>query len=79
MVSYSNDMVKTGFVELVLITIFYRLSWADCQRGIVFDGVECKFTSSQVHTTKVILQALGDRPFIYVVDLKITMEQMIEK
>ena len=45
----------------------------------MFDGVECKWTSSQVHTIKVILQALGDRPFIYVVDLKITMEQMIEK
>ena len=60
-------------------TILSRLKWSDCQHGIVFDGLNCKWTGNEAQTTQVVLKALGNRPFIYVVDLKITQEEMINK
>ena len=56
-----------------------RLKWSDCQNGIVFDGLNCKWTGSEAQTTQVVLKALGNRPYIYTVDLKITEDEMINK
>ena len=66
-------------MDLVFIVIVFRLKWSDCQHGIVFDGLDCKWTGTEAQTTQVVLKALGNRPFIYMVDLKISQEEMINK
>ncbi|KAL5255873.1 hypothetical protein ACHWQZ_G011188 [Mnemiopsis leidyi] len=65
--------------DVVVEILTSRLKWSDCQHGIVFDGLNCKWTGNEAQTTQVVLKALGNRPFIYVVDLKITQEEMINK
>ena len=42
----------------------------DCHKGVVFDGLETLFAQNQHQTCRVILKALNNRKYIYMVTLK---------
>ena len=48
---------------------------SDCQRGVVFDGIETTFLSSIPVALQTVLKALNNRKYIYVLNTKFTHEQ----
>ena len=69
--------------ELVAEILSDRLQFADCLKGIIFDGIESYFTSSKLISTALILRAFNNRKHIYFVnfnmelnDIKSRLEQI---
>ena len=55
------------------IICFFSLQLSDCQRGIVFDGLETLFSPNMAATCTSILRALNNRKYIFFVTL--TLDQ----
>ena len=51
------------------------LKLSDCQRGVVFDGIETSFLTSIPVALQTVLKALNNRKYIYVLNTKFTHEQ----
>lgn len=43
----------------------------DCQKGIVFDGLESLFTQNTTSSAHIMLKALNNRKYLYSVSLKL--------
>merc|ERR1711990_233737 len=61
--------------DLISEILSERLELSDCQRGVVFDGIETTFLSSIPVALQTVLKALNNRKYIYVLNTKFTHEQ----
>ena len=62
--------------ELIAEIIADRLQFADCLKGIVFDGIESHFTSSVLISTALILRAFHNRKHIYCVNFDMELDDI---
>ena len=51
----------------------------DCQRGVVFDGLETLFSQNLVTTCMALLKAINNRKYIFFVSLKLDYSMMKEQ
>ena len=62
--------------ELIAEILADRLQFADCLKGIVFDGIESHFTSSILISTALILRAFNNRKHIYFVNFDMELDDI---
>ena len=62
--------------ELIAEILADRLQFADCLKGIVFDGIESHFTSSSLISTALILRAFSNRKHIYFVNFDMELDDI---
>ena len=65
--------------ELVADILDYRLQQSDCFYGVVFDGLDSKYTSSPVATASTILRAFNNRKWIFFVNVGLERMQIMER
>ncbi|XP_078720178.1 hydrocephalus-inducing protein homolog isoform X2 [Lampetra fluviatilis] len=56
--------------ELLIDILAERLQLSDCHRGVVLDGLETLYAATIASAAHVVLKALNNRRFIFLVDLK---------
>ncbi|XP_068693384.1 hydrocephalus-inducing protein homolog [Montipora foliosa] len=62
--------------DLLVEILAERLQLSDCQRGIVFDGLECLFSPSMMATANAILRAFNNRKYIFIVTLMLDQAKL---
>ena len=62
--------------ELIAEILADRLQFADCLKGIIFDGIESHFTSGTVISTALILRAFCNRKHIYFVNFDMELDDI---
>ena len=76
----SNQLIPVKLPEELIVEIFSdRMQQTDCRKGIVFDGLKCRFVTDQIMSTALILRALGDRKHIFFVNLDIDHEGIMDR
>ncbi|KFQ76081.1 Hydrocephalus-inducing protein, partial [Phaethon lepturus] len=55
--------------DLLVAILSERLQLSDCYQGVVFDGLETLFAHSMASALFCLLRAVGNRPYIYFVNL----------
>lgn len=60
--------------EIILEVLSDRLLHTDCRKGVVFDGLQCQFTSDELMSGALVLKALDNRKHIYFVDLELNFD-----
>ncbi|KAG2469946.1 HYDIN protein, partial [Polypterus senegalus] len=56
--------------DLLIEILAERLQLNDCHRGVVFDGLETLYSRSPSSALYVVLKAINNRKYIYMVELK---------
>ena len=51
----------------------------DCFCGVIVDGLESEFVPDMVKACRVVLQAFNNRKHIYVIDIKLKLETVLER
>ena len=62
--------------ELIAEILSDRLQFADCLKGIIFDGIESHFTSSTSISAGLILRAFNNRKHIYFVSFDMELDDI---
>ncbi len=62
--------------ELVAEILADRLQFADCLKGIIFDGIESNFTSSNLISAALILRAFCNRKHIYFINFNMQLDDI---
>lgn len=65
--------------DIIIQILSERLMMSDCQKGIVFDGLDSLFSQSQACTAQLILHSLNNRRFLYFVNLKRNFKSIKEE
>ena len=71
----SNQLIPAKLPEELVVEILAdRLQNTDCRKGVIFDGLKCRFAADSLMTTALILRALGDRKHIFFVNLELDLD-----
>ena len=71
----SNQLIPAKLPEELIVEILTdRLQNTDCRKGVIFDGLKCRFAADSLMTTALILRALGDRKHIFFVNLDLDFD-----
>lgn len=62
--------------EIILDILSDRLLHTDCRKGVVFDGLQCQFTSDELMSGALVLKALHNRKHIYFIDLELNYDSV---
>lgn len=65
--------------DLMVEILARRLQEEDCLRGVVLDGIDSQFTSSQLVSLAVILRAFNNRTHLYFVHLNLDLQVIKER
>ena len=68
--------------ETILEILMDRIQQTDCRKGVVFDGLDCRFINDQLMSAALILKAFGDRKHIFFINLEMDsagIKERIEK
>lgn len=60
--------------EIILDILSDRLLHTDCRKGVIFDGLQCQFTSDELMSGALVLKALHNRKHIYFIDLEMNYD-----
>ncbi len=75
-----NQLTPVKLPEDVIVEILSdRLQQTDCRKGIIFDGLTCRFITDQIMTTALILRALGDRKHVFFVNMEIDFDGITDR
>jgi len=58
------------------ITFFFIFKISDCHQGVVFDGLDSKFTSGLASAATILLRAINNRKYIFALTLKFDFETL---
>ncbi|CAD5117498.1 DgyrCDS6267 [Dimorphilus gyrociliatus] len=74
-----EGVLSTVLPDDVVVNILSdRLMLTDCQKGIVFDGLETLFCQNMVSACLNVLKAINNRKYLYFVTLKHTYQMLKE-
>ena len=74
------DLPPTVLPEEMIVDILeHRLQKPDCMYGVVFDGLDSKYTSGLVATASIILRAFNNRKWIFFVHIDMKSEKAKER
>ena len=65
--------------ELITGILENRILQQDCRQGVVFDGVESVFTSCPSEALRIILEAIHNRPHIYMAKVEMELTDIKER
>ena len=66
-----GTLLPANIPEDIIVEILTdRLQQTDCRKGVIFDGLECQFTSDDLMTIVYVLKAINNREHIYFINLE---------
>lgn len=75
-----SELPATVLPEETIVDILeHRLRQSDCVYGIVFDGLDSKYTASPLATASIILRAFNNRKWIFFVHVGLELMQASER